>query len=236
MSLDSHLATGTTTVCRCWAVTRRDGVTLGFTDHDDQLAFDGITFRADTGMTAKAFSLSTSLSVDNGEAIGALSDPAITEVDIAAGRYDDAEVFAWLVNWRDISERALQFRGTLGQITRAAGAFRAELRGLAEPLNQPQGRVFQSRCPAVLGDTACGFDKTTPGYFIEDDLVAVEENRVLRLPDPGGIVDDWFQNGAITILSGDASGLTGLIKTDVLDTPHRIIGLVEVDGPRSRPR
>ena len=35
--LFAHLATGDTTVCRCWAVHRRDGRRFGFTDHDADL-------------------------------------------------------------------------------------------------------------------------------------------------------------------------------------------------------
>ena len=65
----SHLATGTTTVCQCWSMTRSDGQTLGFTDHDRDLSFDGITFKAATGMTAKALQQCTGLSVDNTEAV-----------------------------------------------------------------------------------------------------------------------------------------------------------------------
>ena len=55
-ALEAHLAEGLTTVCRCWAVTRRDGVTYGFTDHDMDLVFDGITFRA-TAMAVSPASL-----------------------------------------------------------------------------------------------------------------------------------------------------------------------------------
>ena len=72
---------------------------------------------------------STGLSVDNTEALGALSDAAIREADIEAGRYDGAEVRAWLVNWADVSARQLQFRGSIGELRRAGGAFEAELRG-----------------------------------------------------------------------------------------------------------
>ena len=43
-ALQAHLATCATTVCRAWAVTRNDGVVLGFTDHDAPLAFEGIGF------------------------------------------------------------------------------------------------------------------------------------------------------------------------------------------------
>jgi uncharacterized phage protein (TIGR02218 family) len=150
-ALDAHLATGVTGVARCWRLTRRDGSVFGFTDHDCDLAFDGTTFRAGTGLSAAALSQTTGLAVDNGEAVGALSDASVTEADIAAGRFDGAEVEAWLVQWADPENRVLQFRGSIGEVSRANGAFTAELRGLAEALNVPMGRVYQKTCPAVLG-------------------------------------------------------------------------------------
>ena len=87
------------TIARAWAVTRRDGLVLGFTDRDRMLAFGGITFRPDTGLSAAAVVQGAGLSVDNTEASGALSDDAITEVDIMAGRWDAAEVRLWEVDW-----------------------------------------------------------------------------------------------------------------------------------------
>ena len=51
---------------------------------------------------------------------------AVTEADIEAGRYDGATVEAWLVNWAEPDQRLKQFRGRIGEITRAGGAFRAE--------------------------------------------------------------------------------------------------------------
>ncbi|TMV36307.1 DUF2163 domain-containing protein, partial [Thioclava sp. BHET1] len=136
----------------------------GFTDHDLDLEFEGIVFRAGTGMTAAALMQTTGLSVDNSEALGALSDAGIRAEEILAGRYDGAEVRAWLVNWAEPEARILQFRGSFGQIRQEDGQFRAELRGLTEALNQPQGRVYQAGCGAALGDGACGFDLATPGY------------------------------------------------------------------------
>ena len=46
--LYAHLATGATTVCRAWAVVRRDETVYGFTDHDRDLAFEGVAFLAST--------------------------------------------------------------------------------------------------------------------------------------------------------------------------------------------
>ena len=124
---------------------------FGFTDHDEAMRFDGVEFKADTGLTASALQQVTGLAVDNTEAVGALSSDAVTEADINAGRFDEAEVVSWLVNWRDVEMREIQFKGSIGELKRADGAFHAELRGLSEVLNTPVGRVYQKPCQAVLG-------------------------------------------------------------------------------------
>lgn len=194
-ALAAHLATGSTRVARTFMVTRQDGVVFGFTDHDRDLSFDGITFRADSGLTAKAFSQATGLAVDNTEAFGALTSGALTEGDILAGRFDRAEVQVWLVNWSDVAERSLIFRGHVGDITRTGGAFTAELRGLAEALNAPQGRIYHARCSAILGDGACGFNLSQPGYFVERVAETVEGGQRLTFADFAGFEDRWFEKG-----------------------------------------
>ena len=154
--LTAHLAACASEVARCWTLIRRDGVTLGCTEHDRDLAFDGITFRAETGLTAAALSQTTGLSVDNTAALGALSAAAISEAEIAAGRYDGARVEAWLVCWSNPKIRTLVFRGTLGEITRTGAAFQAELRGLSEALNRPTGRVYHKNCSCAQASGRCG--------------------------------------------------------------------------------
>lgn len=225
--LHAHLATGLTTVARCWAITRRDGVRFGFTDHDRTLSFAGLAFRADTGLSAAALQQATGLSVDNTEATGALSDAAISEADIEAGRYDGAGVESWLVNWEDVAQRRLMFRGTIGEIRRSGGAFHAELRGLTEALNRPVGRAFQKPCSAVLGDAICRMDLSEPGYFHEGAILTVEANRSFGFGALGGFDQGWFQRGRLTVLSGAAAGLSGTIKRDRLLTGGRGIDLWE---------
>lgn len=226
-SFASHLATGTTTVARCWALTRKDGLVMGFTDHDTDISFDGITFRADTGLTATALQQTTGLALDNTEGLGALSDQAVNEADIDAGRYDGAEVAAWLVNWADPADRHLQFRGRIGEVTRAAGAFRAELAGLSEVLNTPQGRVYQTLCPAVLGDAACGVDLNDPAFSATGTVDAVDERKLVTLSGITGYDVNWFRRGRLTVTSGAASGLVGVVKTDTRSGSLRIVELWE---------
>jgi uncharacterized phage protein (TIGR02218 family) len=224
----THLETGATTVCRAWAIDRADGVQFCFTDHDGDLQFDGMVFKANSGLTARALQQSTGLSVDNTEALGALSGLAITESDILAGRFDGATLRSWQVNWANPSDRMLQFRGSLGEVTRAAGAFQAELRGLAEALNHPNGRSFQTACAAVLGDASCGFDPARPGYSEELTVTEVKDQRLLRAP--ALAADRWYEKGRLRVLTGAAKGAIGIIKNDRIDASGRLVELWQQIG------
>ncbi|MFI0396283.1 DUF2163 domain-containing protein [Paracoccus jiaweipingae] len=203
-----------TTLARAWAVTRRDGFALGFTDHDTVLTFDGMAFRPDSGLTAKAVVQGAGLSVDNSEAEGALSDAAITETDLMAGRWDEAEVRLWEVDWRDTANRREVFRGHLGEVTRSGAAFRAELRGLSERLNQPSGRVYHPLCSARLGDAACGVDLAAPGLWAEAEVVEGTGSEALLLSGIDGFAPRWFERGVMKVVQGAAAGLSALIKND----------------------
>ena len=228
----AHLATGATTVCQCWAVSRRDGVVLGFTDHDRDLAFEGIIFRAASGMTARALQTGTGLAVDNSEAVGALSDASVSEADLMAGRFDGAEVRNWIVNWQDVGQRLMQFRGSFGEVTRAGGAFRAELRGLSEGLNQVQGLAYQRGCSAVLGDARCGVDLNRAGLTLEVPIVAKGAAGIYSVAAVAGFAEGWFQRGRARVMTGDAAGLVGLVKFDQTEGVLRRLDLW-VDFARS---
>lgn len=227
--LGQHLAQGITTVCHAWAVVRRDGVQMGFTDHDRDLAFDGMTFRAGTGLTAGALQQVSGLAVDNAEAVGALSDAGIREADVRAGRFDGAEVRLWLVNWADVAERVLRFRGTLGEVTKEGAVFRAELRGLSEALNRPIGRVIQPGCDALLGDPRCGIDLDDPLWQVEGQLMDLREGRVLVLA-PLAFEEGWFRHGQVLFRNGAAAGLSGAVKADRIEGNLRLVELWQEPG------
>ncbi|VDS08971.1 hypothetical protein PARHAE_02158 [Paracoccus haematequi] len=230
-----------TTRARAWMVRRADGMVLGFTDHDATLTFDGIRFRPDHGMSARALVQATGLSVDNSEAEGALSDDAITERDVLAGRWDGAEVRMWEVDWTDVSARRLVFAGSLGEIARSQGAFRAELRGLSEPLNAARGRVFHPRCSARLGDGRCKLALTGETFAIQTEVADIKDGRILRFADFPAYDAGWFERGSLLVLTGSAEGLSATVKNDTaLPNGRREIelwqglGIAPVAGDRIR--
>ncbi|WP_412562798.1 DUF2163 domain-containing protein [Thalassobius sp. MITS945101] len=219
----AHLRTGVTTLCRCWEIHRSDGPRQGFTDHDKLINFNSLSFGADTGLSASTLQQATGLSVDNAEAMGGLSAAAISEADIAAGRYDGAKVTCWLVNWAAPEQRAVLFRGTLGQLERSGGAFKAELRGLTDQLNEPMGRSYQAPCGAVLGDADCGVNLNGAGYRTEQPVAEVISASELNFAAFGGFEAGWFSRGRLEVLTGAAVGLRAPVKLDEqIDSGRRI--------------
>jgi uncharacterized phage protein (TIGR02218 family) len=226
-ALSAHIKTGVTSLCRCWVLTRKDGVTLGFTDHDGTLSFDSVTFEPATGMDAAALQSSTGLSVDNSQAVGALSSVGLTDDNIEQGLYDKAEVVQYLVNWQDVEQRILVFRGSMGEIKRGSGAFEAELRSLSEGLNQPIGRAYLRQCDAQLGDTRCGIDVSGPAFTADAELTFVIGQRVLHMKGLDGFDDGWFLQGEITFVTGSNAGAVRIVKSDQTKGLRRVLEVWE---------
>ena len=213
-ALIAHMKTGATTTCRAWSVTRKDGKRLGFTDHDRDLVFDDLIFKASTGMTAGVVHQGLGLAVDNTEVVGALSDAAISEADLASGRFDGAAVVTYLVNWENVDQRSVRFRGTIGEIRWSDGTFTVELRGLADALNQFGGRVYQPGCSALLGDRECRFDLNNPGFHVEATIKQKGSSGEYFIASQPNFPEGWFERGRILVTSGAGKGIVGQVKFD----------------------
>ena len=215
-SLQSHLASGTTTLAWCWRVRRRDGRRLGFTDHDRDLTFDGTTFEAAAGFTASEIKDTVGLSVDNLEVSSALSSTTLSESDLAAGLFDDAEVEIFRVNWADTTQRVLMRKGSLGEVKRTGLAFSAEIRGLAHYLNQPKGRLYQFACDADLGDHRCGVDLTNPALRATGAIMIAANARAFTAAGLASVANGFFNRGLVTFSSGANVGRSMEVRTHTL--------------------
>ena len=211
------------TLCRCWLLRRRDGVALGFTDHDEPIEFDGVRYEAATGIDGAVSDASVGLAVDDAEIAGALSSDALDEDAIAAGSFDGAEVALYLVDWTDPAARTRLATYVVGEIVRLGGAFRAELRGLTALLEQPTARRFRRACDAELGDVRCGVDLSAKGRTLDTDVAAVSDDGVV-LRDAGR-ADVEFGNGRIEWLSGRNVGTTTLVARSTFAGDVRTVRL-----------
>lgn len=211
--LQSHLDGRATTMCYCWRVTRTDGVVQGFTEHDEDLTFAGTTFLASSGFTATQIQQSLGLSVDNMNVEGALSSSTLNEDDLAAGKYDDAFVELFWVNWQDVSERILKSSGYTGETVRTGIAFSAELRGLTARLGQVQADTFKRTCSAVVGDAKCKINLNLAAFKGTGEVSSVAAPRVFVATGLNSFANKWFDQGVLTWTSGPATGTKVDVKT-----------------------
>jgi uncharacterized phage protein (TIGR02218 family) len=227
LALQAHLQEGTTTLAWCWRIARSDGVTFGFTDHDQPLAFESTMFEPESGFAASELRSSNDLSVDAQDAEGVLRSDRITETDILDGRWDNAEVEVWRVNWQDASQRVLLRRGAIGQIRRGRLAFVAEVRSLAHVLGQTVGRTFQATCDAQLGDARCGVDLEDPSYRGNGTVTATLRDRTFTAAGLGDFESGWFALGTLTWTSGANAGRRAEVAGHSREADEVTVSLLE---------
>lgn len=203
LGMQEHLDHGATTLCWCWRLSRRDGVSYGFTDHDRNLTFDHTLFEAASGFSASELSAGVGLSTDNLEAEGALMSDKLNEDELTQGRFDDAAVEIFRVNWADPAQRVLMSSGSLGEVKRGENSFNAEVRGLSHYLQQPKGRLVQYGCDAVLGDMRCTIDVDEGSSFrIAGTVVDVQSRHAFTVSGLGSFTSGWFARGHLMWSSG----------------------------------
>ena len=230
-ALQVHLDSGTTTLSWAWRITRKDGMVLGFTDHDVTLVFDGTSFEAAAGLIASEIRASSDLSVDAQEAQGVLTSDRIAETDIIDGLWDNADIEVWRVNWAEPAQRSLRRRGSLGEIRRGRLSFIAEVRSSTHILGQTVGRTFQGTCDADLGDARCGVNAAHVFFRAQALVSSVVDARRFLAAGLLGFEDGWFSAGKIVWTSGVNVGREvevalhqlsdGIVTLTLMDQPVR---------------
>lgn len=217
-SMRAKLDARASAFCHCWRLARHDGVVMGFTDHDRDLSFNGVTFRAHTGLSTSQVEIGLGLAAGGAEATGALTDGGLLESDLLNGLYDGASVETWLVDWTNVEDRTLLDVATIGDVRRGENAFAAELRSSAHVFDQQQGRTFQRGCSADLGDARCGVDLDAPSHKTTGVVVSFS-GGVLTLDLPAFFENGYFAGGGLTFTDGANAGGRLTVKS------HRQDGL-----------
>jgi len=234
-AMQSHLGSYSTSLAYLWKIKRVDGLILGFTTHDVDIAYDAgdgdgpTTYLAETGFTASATSAKSDLSVDNSEALGFIESNSVVENDIRAGKFDNSAIWIRLVNWADLTMGdVLLRRGTLGMVRMKNNLFTAEVRGLASKLKARIGATYGPVCRATFGSGLNGIDMQSH-YLCKFDVSTVRQTgsvasvadlRTLTpaagLTGQGGATGSastgWFNDGLLTFTSGGLSGASFEIK------------------------
>lgn len=195
-----------TSIAFCWRLDRADGAGLALTSSDREVAYDEVVHRSAPGVTPAAITRSLGLEPDSGEVAGALSADALSEADLALGRWNGASVSLLAVDWRDPAAQAVPLlAGELGEVSIEGDAYSAELRGAAARLRIAPCPKTSPECRAAFGDKQCRVDLA--GRTVRASVNSAADN-LLQLDRP---VEDRFLFGRLRYLSGDNCGLESVI-------------------------
>lgn len=215
-SLQDALSAGVRILANCWKITRRDGVVLGFTDFDQDLVIDGVTYQAATGFQASNVDSGLEATPANLEIASFLSADAISEADLSSGVYDYARIHVFRVNCLDLPsslsanppQHLTRLKGFLGQVRLSDQTFVVEVESLQKLLETKTSALTSSTCRYKFGDSNCnanvaaftyGMQVSAPGaepYFFTSNL---------------SFEDNFLAGGLLTWTTGPNAGLESMI-------------------------
>lgn len=149
----AHLQGARTTTALCWLVEPVGKPAEGYTSHDQDLTFAGITYQSTASALPTAIPASAGLSVDAVEVTtllppdGVFGIGQITPQRLQTGYYNGAWVSLFLLNYANAANTSeLLTSGKLGKASRKGKAITFELLPLSHVLNEPMGVVTTPIC------------------------------------------------------------------------------------------
>lgn len=207
---------------QCWKIVRIDGTVFAFTDHDDVVSFNGVSYSPCHSLTASASELGALIgSVGNVDLNGIISDDAITEIDLLGGKFDGAFIEIWMVPWTNQGGE-IPFRlssGVGGNVEQRLTSYRMEVLTPGVKLQQQALlETYTPQCRFELGDARCGIhlDHLTVDGDVTAQVIPSAFNQAARRIFRDGSrmeSDGYFDMGTVRWLTGDNSGAFSEVKS-----------------------
>ena len=195
----------------CWQLERTDGTILRFTDHSQELHIGGHLFTPTSGFSSSAKQKSSKLQPTNFEARGAIASESLVYEDLRAGKYRDAKITEYVVDWMyPWADAVVTAQYWIDTLTYNGEAWEAQVSSISERFKKPLGIVLSRNCRHTLGDSICRVDLEATGNYENfavvtsvgsDPLVDFSASAV------SSTSDDYWKYGLVIWLTGENSGL-----------------------------
>ena len=204
-----------------YRIRRRDGVVQRFTSVNEPVQFEGEWFLPTSGVLAGDKRLEGGLGKGTTRVVGAVDDDTITELDLRVGRYRNAKIEEYIVDWRYPGAGYFAFnRYNIAALGYEAGIWEAETGSLVTQLEQRIGKIHRKRCTLELGDGLTCRADIVPRSIYYNTVTAVNGATLTIDGTPGsfqnkyayisttfnsssGVPADWFAYGVCEFLEGE---------------------------------
>lgn len=212
-SLRSLLEQQSHRIATLWRIKRKDGVQLFFTDHDTVLIFNGDTYSPAGGFDSTAKQKQGGLKTQNLELRGILSSDDITFEDLRAGRYREAEITEFLIEWmHPFAGALLTTKYWIVETEFSNELWNARVEGIGRWLGTRVGDVHGRTCRYTLGDSQCQVKLGDFTSLLATVATVIDKRRIFEsdLTD----VDGFFNFGELEwIVAGKLDNLRFDVKT-----------------------
>jgi uncharacterized phage protein (TIGR02218 family) len=194
----------------CWHIRLKNGEEIGFTSHDHDVQIDGFRYLAKSLLSYDALQENDNISKDINEIFGVIDHKIIKEDDILRGKFDDAKLSIYLVNYKNLEQpKHLLHQAQIGSVRSSHNKFYADTHSIANKLNANITQSFSPYCRAKLCDKNCKLDAnlyTKTGHIQK----IISKNSFL---DEKRVEENYYYNfGTMRFISGENKGESFEIK------------------------
>ncbi len=221
--LAAAYASGSTTICACLRVRRDGGTVYLFTSADVNVTVGGEVYLSSPGLTISSLAVQASAAVDNMELVVLPDDVSYPQVEILAGKWDNAKFWLFECDYTDTglasgiavgsgsrNDINVLKRGTTGEADSVRVSQRFEFRGLKQAWQQPVGAVTSKTCRARLGDEKCLIEfSDITNQYATTSVASRHAFTCSAATEPS----DYYGDGIATGATGANAGFSQKIKS-----------------------
>lgn len=223
-----------------WTIERTDNQILRFTDHNRTLTYEGNAYAPAGGFNSTAREKQSGLKSRNLEVVGVLDSSAITHEDLRGGRYRDARISEYTVDWK--YPWVGPFHSSVYWVLKtifSGERWEAEMAGASRWLRNHIGIVLGRNCRHVLGSAfgeagvvGCKVDLasitetgtvtgvTVPRKYFSCSGLYHGADRDPSNIDANAREDQWYRYGNVTWLTGANAGLSLEVQASFFDPSY----------------
>ena len=201
----SKLSSSVTEYAICWHIKLKNNQEIGFTTHDNDIKINGFNYLSKALIRYDTIQKSTNLLREFDEIAGIIDHEFIKENDILKGKFDNALLSIYLVNYKNIKQpQHLLKQGYISNIRYSNEQFYANISPLTEKLDSNITQSFSPYCRAKFCDERCKLDKSIYTKIGQIHKI-ISRNSFL---DEDRSEDNYYYNfGMIKFLSGKNKGI-----------------------------
>lgn len=207
-----------------WKIRRTDNVVYRFTDHNCRIYYDdgetGLELYSPVeGFHSSAYRKEAGIKSGNVDFQGILSSDYISDKDLYLGKFRNARVDEYIVNWLHpwagcFEHNRFWIISTIrkGTKTEDEGWWEAETGGYGHWLRQKVGKTYNRRCPYIVGDAFCTYAGSLKTFYGIIALPGDDDRMVFQIN--SNMESGWWNDGLVEWITGK-NAATGIKSTIV---------------------